>query len=328
MTTRAPLVLVGGKIVELPTGDKIGGAPAGEDGTNGVNAETINGTCCGRLTLESGVAVSTSDQSSKTTVYFTPFMGAQIGLYDGSQWAVISFSETSLALGTLTSGKNYDVFAYNNSGTLALELSAAWTSDTTRSDALALQNGIYVKSGTTTRRYLGTFRTTSTTTTEDSAGGSSGSVGGKRFLWNYYNRRRRPLHVIDTTDSWIYATTTWRQARATAGNKVEYVSGINDEVIQAHLTVVIQNTATSGSSIISIAQDSITVPSLFTGSAFNNGGLQAQATTAVFNGYAGLGYHYLAWMEKGGGTGGSGTTNWFGDNAGAFQSGLTAFINC
>ena len=49
----------------------------------------------------------------------------------------------SLALGTLTSGKNYDVFGYVSGGALTLE-SLVWTSDTARATAVTLQDGRYL----------------------------------------------------------------------------------------------------------------------------------------------------------------------------------------
>ena len=148
----------------------------------------------GRLTLTSGIPVTTTDVTGATTIYYTPYKGTKIGLFDGSStWNILTFAETSLPLGTLTSGLTYDLFAYNNSGTLALEFSA-WTNATTRATALVYQNGILVKSGATTRRYLGTFYTTSTTKTEDSTARSD-------FLWNYYNRVQRSVYIADTTDS-------------------------------------------------------------------------------------------------------------------------------
>ena len=118
----------------------------------------VTDICGGRLTLTSGTPVTTADVTGAGTLYYTPYVNGQIALYDGSStWTVYTFTERSLAL-TVTSGKNYDVFAYNNSGTVTLELSAAWTNDTTRADALTTQNGVTVKSGATTRRWLGTIR--------------------------------------------------------------------------------------------------------------------------------------------------------------------------
>ena len=74
----------------------------------------------GRLTLESGVPVSTTDQTAKTSVYYTPYLHNLISLWDGTNWVPTEFSETTLALGTLTSGLPYDVFGYLSAGALVL----------------------------------------------------------------------------------------------------------------------------------------------------------------------------------------------------------------
>lgn len=109
-----------------------------------------------RLTLTTGVAVTTSDVIGATTIYCTPFGGNKISLYDGAVWRNYSSSEFSLALGVLTNKKPYDVFCYANLGVPTLEF-LVWTNDTTRATALTLQDGVLVKTGAATRRYLGTF---------------------------------------------------------------------------------------------------------------------------------------------------------------------------
>ncbi len=108
-----------------------------------------------RLTLTSGVAVTTTDVVNAQTIYCTPYNGNTISLYNGTNWVLYSSVEFSLALGTLSTGM-YDVFCYANSGIPTLEY-LAWTNDTTRATALVLQDGILCKTGALTRRYLGTF---------------------------------------------------------------------------------------------------------------------------------------------------------------------------
>jgi hypothetical protein len=78
----------------------------------------------GRLTLTSGVPDDQVDQSSKTTVYYTPFVNDVICLWDGNRWAPVKFSEVSLALGTVTAFVPYDIFGFLSSGALALEKQA------------------------------------------------------------------------------------------------------------------------------------------------------------------------------------------------------------
>ena len=161
-------------------------------------AYQINGF---RLTLTTGVPVTTTDVTGAGTLYLTPAMSGsgQIGLYINGAWQLVTSAQVSLSL-TLTSGKNYDVFAYYSSGgVLTLVLSNQWTNDTTRADALATQDGAQVLSSDHTRRWLGTLRASGTNTTEDSVA--------KRFLWNAYNQRSRTMKVTESTDSWTYGTT-------------------------------------------------------------------------------------------------------------------------
>jgi hypothetical protein len=191
----------------------------------GITAKTINAdlltafsrAVAGRLTLESGVPVSYTDQTAKTTLYFTPYGDNRITLYDGSGWNILSYSEIALPLGTLTADKNYDVFIYNNAMVPTLELSAAWATDITRTDSLAFQDGVYVKSGAVTRRWLGTIRTTSATTTEDS--------DAKRYVWNLYSREFRRATKFDVT-AHTYNGAAWRYFNGSASNKVELVLGL------------------------------------------------------------------------------------------------------
>src|SRR3990167_10006980 len=122
--------------------------------------------CEGRLTLTSGIPITTADVTAAGTLYFTPHGGDKIGLFDGTRWKIYSFTEISLAL-TLTSGNNYDVWLYDNAGTLTLE-TLIWTNDTTRATALVTQNGVLSKTGVLTRRYVGSFYCTATDQTEHS----------------------------------------------------------------------------------------------------------------------------------------------------------------
>lgn len=68
------------------------------------------GICQGRLTLESGVPVSTSDQIGKETLYFTPYNGSMIDIFDGTNWVRRKFTEISLSIATLIENTVYDIF--------------------------------------------------------------------------------------------------------------------------------------------------------------------------------------------------------------------------
>jgi len=253
-----------------------------------------------RLTLSTGIPVTTSDVTGAATLYCTPYKGSNISLYDGSLWHVRSSAEFSIALGTLSSGKPYDVFCYDNSGTPTLEL-LAWTNDTTRATALTYQDGILSKTGALTRRYLGTFYTTATTTTEDSAS--------RRYLFNYYNRSHRSLYATDPTSSWNYTTLTIRAANAntTYGQgRVGIMTGVSeDAAIVTHTAV--SNNGTAGTGQYSgIGINSTTVIN----------GIQAINTdqaivmaTSFYNSILPLGANYLQALEA---SQAIGTTTWYG----------------
>ena len=263
--------------------------------------------CSGRLTLTTGVPVTTTDVTGATTIYFTPYKGNKISLYDGTNWKLYTFTERSLALGTLTSGLPYDVFIYDNAGTLTLEFTA-WTNGTTRATALTTQDGVLVKTGALTRRYLGTFYTTSTTQTEDSYA--------KRFLWNYYNRVESPMRVLETTDSWAYSTATMRQARASTANQIALIVGVAEDAIDVTVDAHVSSSfAGQSAATVAIGEDSTTTAA--TGSVIGYITLDQQMADAIQNIGARLqtiptaGFHFYAWLEY---SAANLTTTWYGDN--------------
>lgn len=138
----------------------------------------------GRLSLEAGVPVSATDQSSVETIRYVSYVHNVVPLWDGVEWVPITFTETALALGTLISARPYDVFAFLSDGALALEL-LAWTNNTTRATAVTLQDGRYCKSGDKSRLLLGSFYSSSTTATMDTAQ--------RRFVSNAYNQVPRRM---------------------------------------------------------------------------------------------------------------------------------------
>lgn len=281
-----------------------------------------SGIIQGRLTTESGVPVSTSDRTAQGTLYFTPAINGnaitngQIALYSGSAVVNVAFTELSLAL-TLTSGKNYDVFVDYNSGTPQLVLSAAWTNDTTRADALGVQSGLIVKNGTSAYRWVGTIRASGANVTTDASTA--------RFVWNTYNQTQRFMkNATETADSWTYSTATYRQANANTANQLALVVGGTTYLV-ARAQALVANSIGNKTANVGIGIDSTTV-----NSAVNYGTQSAPAGgfTTSFGHYEGqltAGYHFIPWLEF---AEASGTTTWYGDagDATRFQSGVSGTI--
>lgn len=189
----------------------------------------------GRLTLATGTPVTTADQAAKTTLYYTPYVGDQIALYDGaSAWNIRTFTELSITNAGLDASKPYDVFCYDNSGTPTLEL-LVWTNATTRATALAYQNGILVKTGATTRRYLGTIYTDAASKFNDVAsGGYALTYPAQRCVWNYYHRRLRPVYVVDA-NSHSYNVNAARSYDNDTNNRLNLVIGVAEDAVRVEL---------------------------------------------------------------------------------------------
>lgn len=245
----------------------------------------------GRLTLESGVPVSTTDQTAKTTIYYTPYVHNTVPLWNGSEWVPTTFAETSLALGTLTSGRPYDVFGYLSGSSLVLE-SLAWTSNTARATAVTLQDGRYCKSGDKTRILLGTFYTTSTTTTADSLDA--------RYLVNIYNAvPRRFYFAVSSANSHTYTTGTWREWNGgTNVSRFKFVAPISGQNFNVNVNANLIRASAGVAGYINISADATDG----TNNLVTNLELATTGTVSIVGAAAAqmtAGHHYITIVEFG-----------------------------
>ena len=283
-----------------------------------------------RLGTESGACISTADRTSQSTIYLVPCLceaGSCLAittgvatLWNGTDAVDFATTQLSKVLSSLTSGANYDVFLDYNGGSPQLVLSAAWSTDIARTDALSSQYDstrqvtLLIKSGTPAYRWVGTIRTTSTTTTEDSAAHG--------FVWNAYNRVLKFLSVNDSTDSWTWNSASWHQANATPTNhQVDYVVGDASMLIRA--TVQSGSNGTAGAAgAVGIGIDATNANSAQVFNDMSMGATQGNLIgRADYQGYPGLGYHYIAWIEYAR----AGTMTFLGDSGVAsMKSGILA----
>lgn len=249
-----------------------------------------NNKAQGRLTLESGVPVSSSDQLGKTTLYYTPYCGNVIDMSDNSgNWQSYKFSELSLPLAGLTANRNYDIFCYLNAGVPALE-ATAWINDATRTTSLILADGVLVRfTNYPTRRYLGTIRITDTT------GQCEDSVL-KRFVWNYYNRIERMLQVLGTSGH-TYTTTTARYWNNDSAMKYEFVIGWQEDQLFATILNDMTCAATSSTTQGCIGLGINSTSALSAISFWANAIRQRSSNNTAY--IPALGYNYIALLEIG-----------------------------
>lgn len=136
-------------------------------------------------------------------------------------WVVSSASST----GFVAAGANTTALAYTSGGTF-------YVMPTTRTTGLAYQNGVYVKSGTSTRRYMGTICTVASAQTADSHN--------SRFVYNYNNRVVRDLHTDPSlTTQYTYASATLRASNNCTDftERMNFVIGVSEDAVVANSIV-------------------------------------------------------------------------------------------
>ena len=291
----------------------------------------------GRLTLTTATPVMTASATAQTTVYYSPYNGSWMPTYDGTSWTVQQFAELSQATtdstkspAACTTNSNYDIFGWDDSGTLRATRGPAWTSDTARGTGagtteLTRVNGILVNANAITNgpgankgTYLGTIRTNGSSQVDMTFGGT-GAAGGESTIlgvWNAYNRILTPLVNYDTTDSWTYTTATWRLKNAGASataNRILFVTGLSEDVITAVNAITSTNSSANIQRGISIGLNSTSAYSLFSGGANFQQSIASGVThhVAHFVTRAPLGLNYIAPLEI---SAASGTSTWYGDN--------------
>lgn len=225
----------------------------------------------GRLTLSSNTPVQTADVSAATNVFYTPYLGDRIRLWNGTFYDVLTFTQQTYALnsGAHISGKNYDFFAWNSSGSVQIVTGPAWSTDTSRGTGagttqISYQNGILTNtvqmSATSTSggaatvpagkgTYLGTFRATAngqTSVVMNPAGATGGGLP-QLMLWNNYNRVLMKAHNFDNGSGYTYTSNTIRQARANTNNQVNFVSGLAEDSISVYTNILFNFTSNNGS---------------------------------------------------------------------------------
>jgi hypothetical protein len=275
----------------------------------------------GRLTLTTAVPVTTSDVTGATTVYFTPYKGNVVQLYDGATWIPFTFSELSQTTADDTKSpaavavsSNYDVFVWNDAGTLRATRGPAWTSDTARGTGagtteLEVLEGRYVNkiaitNGPAAQRglYVGTIRSDASSQINDSVL--------LRHVWNNYNRVAKEMFAADATGSWTYTTNTWRQANGSAANQLSMVVGLDEDPVSAAVAISAASSSGGVDTAAGIGLDSSTALASRCLSGYVRLPTSIASFTASFDGHVGVGLHTLRWLEI---SDSIGTTTWYGD---------------
>ena len=197
---------------------------SGADAYRTVPVWVDNSVCQGRLTLVQGDPFAEANVTGARTIYFTPIDGNRIALNTGgSKWVYNTFSELSLDVSSLTFHQNYDVFVFDNAGTISLE-AVPWTGNITRQVSLSIRDGVLVKNGAPARRYVGTFRTSGTQ-------GQVEDTPARRFVYSHYHRGHREPATSIYVQSYQYNSQVFRPTNDNEGNgQCLFILGVESPV--------------------------------------------------------------------------------------------------
>jgi hypothetical protein len=269
----------------------------------------------GRLTLVSGTPVMATVQLAKTVIFYTPYLNDQAPIFDGLGFNTLLFTEQNVALDATNFVLNnlYDLFIFLNGTTVTLGYGPAWASSIARSANLAYLNGVLVNASTITLRvnntttfsvqanqatYVGTAKATASGSTDfNFTGSGSGGSAVNLNLWNYYNRRAVSAAVVDSGASYTYLSATFRQARASTGNQINFVMGVAEDAIDISYHAISQYAGSGRNVSTGMAIDSTSAPQIF--HVFQSGAaniaIGPMSTRYVF--VPQMGSHFIAALE-------------------------------
>lgn len=289
----------------------------------------------GRITLTTGVPYLVATVTAATTIYYTPAVGAYCPIYNGTILIPTLFTELSQATtdstkspAAVANNSNYDLFVWNDAGTIRCTRGPAWTSDTGRGTGAGttelefvkglLMNKITITNGPAAQRgtYVGSVRSNGSAQIDMIFGGAGGAGGEGTILgiWNKYNQRLVGLSNFDNTNSWTYTIATFRLKNESASaelNKIKFIIGWQEHGIDV-INCANRNTSGATDTMVGIGLNSTSA--LATGAVGSQQAASAGSTLAHVSTYrvmAPLGFNYVAPLER---ATASGTVTWYGDN--------------
>lgn len=238
----------------------------------------------GYLTPSSGVPIIPSDVVSATSIFYTPYVGNLVPIYNGSSFNPTVFSELQLTLVAAHAASNiYDVFVFNNSGVPTVVTGPSWSAGTGGSitpgssvrgtgaggTSLSRINGLNTnavqitgRNGSTTFTINANLATYVGTIFMDTTNGQvtcHRSVGQSRKwgIWNAFNRATITLSVTDPTANWNNVSASIRQSNGGATNTLTVLQGLTEEIMDCQFSQTMQLTPNIASSLTQFVTNGI-----------------------------------------------------------------------
>jgi hypothetical protein len=267
-TVDAMLTTMGGATLLSPTFSGTPMAPtppAGDSSGRLATTAFVTGAMMsapqGRLTLQSGTPVMTTSTLSATTMYYTPYVGRYVPIWDGTSTFVMTdiggelsqtSTDTTKSPAAVVGSALYDFFVWNDGGVKRCTRGPIWVNNGQGTSArgtgvgtteLERLNGIWVNknniaNGPAARRgtYVGTAQTDpwSITPTFMWKYGTSGTGTHYALLcvWNAYNRVLAATSVNEGTSSWtLGAGGGFRLVNSDPGNQILICQGLAENIV-------------------------------------------------------------------------------------------------
>ena len=206
----------------------------------------------GYLTPTTGVPIIVADAVAATSIWYEPLYGFLFPFITSAGIYMRTITALELALNNPSHAANslYDIYIFDDAGTLRIVSSPAWsnsgagvsargtgagTAELVRHATGLLTNAVQqtVRNGANTftmpvqtGTYLGTFLTAAAgTVTCHRSWGQSRLWG----IWNNFNRQPLFLKAGDSTASWNYQTNTIRPSNNAAANSLTVLAGLAEE---------------------------------------------------------------------------------------------------
>ena len=259
-----------GTVTSVATDGSMYGGPISTSGTLGVQVPIEPG---GRCTLTAGTPVMTVSTPAQTTVRYTPYKHQWVPIYDGTRFVntntggelTQATTDATKSPAAVAASSVYDVFVWNDAGTIRATRGPAWTNDTTRSagTALARVNGMLVNNAAITNgpaanrgTYVCTIRSNTSLQIEYIFGGiGPGGTAASFRVWNMYNRVPVATSVGDDTNDWNYTVATWRASNNSGNMRVSFVRGLDEDGVSAQFIQCAANASATAFVGISLELD-------------------------------------------------------------------------
>lgn len=216
-----------------------------------------------------GDVIQTGDVSGATTIFYSPYVGNTIPIWNGTLFKSLIFSELTTTLTAAGSASNaiQDNCVFSNNGVPTLVTGPSWTTVTAGAGnrgtgagtaQLTRLQGIWVNA-VSIIGYNGLSSYTipanqCTYVGSISIDASAGQVSAfstygqsrKWGVWNAYNRQAIVMQAGDPNSSWSYSTGAIRPSNGNTANSITTFTGLPEEQIVMSMVQVVQASSTLG----------------------------------------------------------------------------------